>query len=190
MGNKLLTFSEQQLENYQDCTFFTRKEILRVHKKFRNIRPDLIPKRMRQNEQVTIKIPLEDIVEKLPELRENPFKKRICEVFSRDGKGNLSFEDILDLLSVFSEQAPRDIKVFYAFSIYDFDNDQYIGADDLDNTLILLMHQELTPEDRQQIIEKVIEEADVDGDGKLSFMEFEHVITRAPDFLSTFHIRI
>nr|CAH7735769.1 unnamed protein product [Callosobruchus chinensis] len=24
---------------------------------------------------------------------ENPFKKRICEVFSRDGKGNLSFED-------------------------------------------------------------------------------------------------
>lgn len=43
---------------------------------------------------------------------------RICEVFSRDGKGNLSFEDFLELLSVFSEQAPRDIKVFYAFRIY------------------------------------------------------------------------
>jgi Ca2+-binding EF-hand superfamily protein len=39
-------------------------------------------------------------------------------VFSRDGKGNLTFEDFLDLLSVFSEQAPRDIKVFYAFKIY------------------------------------------------------------------------
>lgn len=46
------------------------------------------------------------------------------------------------------------------------------------------------PEEHQQIIDKVIEEADVDGDGKLSFMEFEHVITRAPEFLSTFHIRI
>lgn len=37
---------------------------------------------------------------------------------------------------------------------------------------------------------QVLEEADVDDDGKLSFGEFEHVITRAPDFLSTFHIRI
>ena len=72
----------------------------------------------------------------------------------------------------------------------DFDNDRHIGTEDLDSALVLLMRQELSPEDRQQIIEKVIEEADVDGDGKLSFMEFEHVITRAPDFLSTFHIRI
>lgn len=54
----------------------------------------------------------------------------------------------------------------------------------------LLTRQELNSEEMQQIVEKVIEEADVDGDGKLSFMEFEHVITRAPDFLSTFHIRI
>jgi hypothetical protein len=51
-------------------------------------------------------------------LQENPFRERICQVFSRDGKGNLTFEDFLDLLSVFSEQAPRDIKVFYAFKIY------------------------------------------------------------------------
>ncbi|KAJ8984277.1 hypothetical protein NQ317_009761 [Molorchus minor] len=147
---------------------------------------------MRQNEAVNITIPLEDIIEKLPELRENPFKKRICEVFSRDGRGNLSFEDFLDLLSVFSEQAPRDIKVFYAFRIYDFDSDQHIGPEDIDEVLLLLTKhtQELTSEDRQQIIEKVVEEGDVDSDGKLSYMEFEHVITRAPDFLSTFHIRM
>ncbi|XP_018578620.1 calcium and integrin-binding family member 2 [Anoplophora glabripennis] len=192
MGNKLVTFTDQQLENYQDCTFFTRKEILRVFKRFREVRPDIVPKQMKENEAVHIRIPLEDSIEKLPELNENPFKIRICEVFSRDGKGNLSFEDFLDLLSVFSEQAPRDIKVFYAFRIFDFDCDQHIGPEDLDQALLLLTRhtQELMPEDRQQIVEKVIEEADVDGDGKLSYMEFEHVITRAPDFLSTFHIRI
>jgi Ca2+-binding EF-hand superfamily protein len=39
-------------------------------------------------------------------------------VFSKEGNGSLSFEDFLDLLSVFSEQAPRQIKVFYAFKIY------------------------------------------------------------------------
>ncbi|PNF41383.1 Calcium and integrin-binding family member 3, partial [Cryptotermes secundus] len=166
--------------------------------------------------------------------QENPFRQRICQVFSRDGKGNLTFEDFLDLLSVFSEQAPRDIKVFYAFKIYDmpqkmdsaqcnihtiflsvhnymyqligtisserelphmwngqnFDGDHHIGPQDLEQSLRLLTHNELTPEEVAQVCEKVIEESDVDGDGKLSFMEFEHVITRAPDFLSTFHIRI
>lgn len=50
--------------------------------------------------------------------QENPFKERICQVFSKEGNGSLSFEDFLDLLSVFSEQAPRQIKVFYAFKIY------------------------------------------------------------------------
>lgn len=112
------------------------------------------------------------------------------------------------MLSVFSEAAPRDIKVFYAFRTYgmsefsdkfskshyidliDFDNDGFIGPEDIDTVLILLTNEELTVEERQQIIEKVMEESDVDGDGKLSFIEFEHCITRAPDFLSTFHIRI
>ncbi|XP_065166076.1 calcium and integrin-binding family member 2 [Atheta coriaria] len=189
MGNKLVTFTEQQLVNYQDCSFFTRKEILRVHKRFREVRSDLVPTVMTENQPVTVRIPL-DSMEKLPELKENPFRRRICEVFSRDDSGDLSFEDFLDLLSVFSEQAPRDIKVFYAFQIYDFDGDSHIGAEDLDIAIRLLTHQQLPEEDMRQIAEKVIEEADVDGDGKLSYMEFEHVITRAPDFLSTFHIRI
>ncbi|XP_046990552.1 calcium and integrin-binding family member 2 [Schistocerca americana] len=189
MGNKVVTFTEEQFEDYQDCTFFTRKEILRVHKRFREVSPELVPKSMTGDEPVTIKVPLEKM-EKLPELRENPFRKRICEVFSRDGKGNLTFEDFLDMLSVFSEQAPRDIKVFYAFKIYDFDGDQHIGPSDLQRALRLLTRDELTAEEVGQVCEKVVEESDVDGDGRLSFMEFEHVITRAPDFLSTFHIRI
>uniref|UniRef100_T1GYG5 EF-hand domain-containing protein n=1 Tax=Megaselia scalaris TaxID=36166 RepID=T1GYG5_MEGSC len=102
----------------KDCTFFTRKEILRVHKRFRELRPDLVPRQMNEGQAASVKVPRE-CIEKLPELRENPFRTRICEAFSRDGQGNLSFEDFLDFLSVFSEQAPRDIKVFYAFKIYE-----------------------------------------------------------------------
>ncbi|CAD7014082.1 unnamed protein product [Ceratitis capitata] len=117
MGNKVATFTEQQLDDYQDCTFFTRKEILRVHKRFRELRPDLVPRQMTEGQASSVKVPCE-CIEKMPELRENPFCRRICEAFSRDGQGNLSFEDFLDALSVFSEQAPRDIKVFYAFKIY------------------------------------------------------------------------
>lgn len=74
--------------------------------------------------------------------------------------------------------------------ISDFDNDGFIGHSDLKAVVKALTKNELSPEEHNQIAAKVIEEADVDGDGQLSFLEFEHVITRAPDFLSTFHIRI
>jgi Ca2+-binding EF-hand superfamily protein len=39
-------------------------------------------------------------------------------VFSEDGSGDMSFDDFLDMFSVFSESAPRDIKTTYAFKIY------------------------------------------------------------------------
>ena len=54
----------------------------------------------------------------LEELRVNPFRDRICKVFSEDDSGDLSFEDFLDLMSVFSEGATRDVKASYAFRIY------------------------------------------------------------------------
>lgn len=38
----------------------------------------------------------------LPELKQNPFSQRICEVFSSSGRG-VSFEDFLDMCSVFCE---------------------------------------------------------------------------------------
>lgn len=45
MGQKQSTLSPEELEEYQDCTFFTKKEILHVHKRYRELssssgRPD------------------------------------------------------------------------------------------------------------------------------------------------------
>lgn len=94
----------------------------RVYKKFRNLSPDIIPIDMTTSDGSKIRMPKERII-KLPELQENPFKERICESFSKDGYGNLNFEEFLDCLSVFSENAPRDLKIYYAFKIYDWDGD-------------------------------------------------------------------
>lgn len=47
----------------------------RVHKRFRELRPDLVPKRMTAREPVSIRIPLESF-EKLPELRVISFQAR------------------------------------------------------------------------------------------------------------------
>ncbi|XP_014253562.1 calcium and integrin-binding family member 3 isoform X2 [Cimex lectularius] len=160
-----------------------------VQKKFFSISNNTVPKSMIKNEASRIAIPL-NVIEKLPELKENPFRTRICQVFSKDGSGDQTFEDFLDMLSIFSEQATRDMKVFYAFKIYDFDNDNHIGCEDICTALRLLTHNELSVEEMVQVYEKAMEEGDVDGDGKLSFIEFHHVILRSPEFFSTFHIRI
>ncbi|XP_077885644.1 calcium and integrin-binding family member 4 isoform X3 [Ictidomys tridecemlineatus] len=46
----------------------------------------------------------------------NPFRDRICKVFSHDDV--FSFEDVLSMASVFSEQACPSLKIEYAFRIY------------------------------------------------------------------------
>lgn len=51
-------------------------------------------------------------------LKENPFRNRIVESFSEDGMGNLSFNEFVDMFSVLSEMAPRELKAIYAFKIY------------------------------------------------------------------------
>lgn len=51
-------------------------------------------------------------------LQDNPFRQRIAEVFSEDGQGNMTLDDFLDMFSVLSEMAPRDLKAYYAFKIY------------------------------------------------------------------------
>lgn len=51
-------------------------------------------------------------------VQDNPFRQRIAEVFSEDGQGNMTLDDFLDMFSVMSEMAPRDLKAYYAFKIY------------------------------------------------------------------------
>lgn len=94
------------------------------------------------------------------------------------------------MMSVFSDQAPRDLKVHYAFKIYDFDGDGLLGLSDLEKTCNQLVRGGLSPEEVATICEKVLEESDIDSDGALSFLEFENVVTRSTDFLSTFQLRI
>ncbi|XP_034523653.1 calcium and integrin-binding family member 2 isoform X5 [Ailuropoda melanoleuca] len=250
MGNKQTIFTEEQLDNYQDCTFFNKKDILKMftgicgrragshhlalcvpcmrsqpgadgpggakwlesggpwvrvpapsltgwlHARFYELAPNLVP--MDYRKSPVVHVPMSLIIQ-MPELRvreataagqENPFKERIVEAFSEDGEGNLTFNDFVDMFSVLCESAPRELKANYAFKIYDFNTDNFICKEDLERTLARLTKSELDEDEVVLVCDKVIEEADLDGDGKLGFADFEDMIAKAPDFLSTFHIRI
>jgi hypothetical protein len=67
--------------------------------------------------------------------------------------------------------------------VSDFNVDNFLCKEDLEKTLNRLTKGELTPEEVNLVCSKAMEEADLDGDSKLSFSDFENMISKAPDFL-------
>lgn len=184
MGQGNSQFTEAELEEYQDLTYFTKKEILYAHKRFKALAPEKV------GHNRNAKLPMEKLLT-LPELRANPFSDRICLVFSSTKDGCCTFDDFLDMMSVFSNSAPKSVKAEYSFRIFDFDNDDYLGRGDLEETINRLIDpQQFRPRNMEALVNRILEEADLDDDGMLAFAEFEHVISKSPDFANSFRIRL
>lgn len=171
---------------FKELTFLTKPEILLAHKRFTELARD-------QKNSQNPRVPMDKILT-LPELKSNPFNKRICHVFStsENRDGSLSFEDFLDLLSAFSDSATLEIKSHYAFRIFDFDDDGTLDCGDLEKLVNCLTGEtedtRLTSEEMRQLINNILEESDIDKDGTVNLSEFQHVISRSPDFVSSFKI--
>ena len=92
-----------------------------------------------------------------------------------------------------SDAATPEIKMHFAFNAYDFDSDGVIGRDDLTRTVDRFYrtnHKRLTDSERKKIVDKLLEEVDVDKDGVLCRPEFKYAICRSPDFFDHFQLRI
>lgn len=82
-----------------------------AHKKFKNLAPEKV------GHNKNAKLSMSKVLE-YPELKANPFGDRICKVFSSSNDGDITFEDFLDMMSVFSDAAPKSVKAEHAFRIY------------------------------------------------------------------------
>ncbi|KDR22217.1 calcium and integrin-binding protein 1-like isoform X2 [Zootermopsis nevadensis] len=184
MGQGRSQFTEEELQDYQDLTYFTKKEVLYAHHKFKALAPEKV------GHNKNAKLPMAKILQ-YPELHVNPFGDRICHIFSSSHDGDCTFEDFLDMMSVFSEGAPKAVKAEHAFRIFDFDGDDMLGVTDLRQVVNRLTGQQrLSEQDMQHLIQNILDEADLDDDGALSFAEFEHIISKSSDFANAFRIRL
>ncbi|XP_064312002.1 calcium and integrin-binding protein 1 [Phalacrocorax carbo] len=188
MGGSASLLPQEVLSEYQELTFLSKQEILLAYKRF----SELLPKEGREN-ACSARVPKSQILT-LPELRANPFQHRICRVFSTSDNrdDSMSFEDFLDMLSVFSDSATLDIKSHYAFRIFDFNDDGILDKKDLKKLVNCLTGQgkesQLSNTEMEQLIKNILEESDIDKDGTINLSEFQHVISRSPDFASSFKI--
>jgi serine/threonine-protein phosphatase 2B regulatory subunit len=79
-------------------------------------------------------------------------------------------------LSAFSSKGNKEEKLRFAFRVYDIDRDGYISNGELFIVLKMMVGNNLKDIQLQQIVDKTIMEADRDGDGKISFEEFTHMV--------------
>ncbi|XP_055295485.1 calcium and integrin-binding protein 1-like [Sitodiplosis mosellana] len=185
MGQAKSQFSDEELQDYEDLTFFTKKEILLAHKKFKALAPEKV------GHNKNAKLSMQKVLQ-YPELKVNPFGDQICKVFSSSNDGDCTFEDFLDMMSVFSDAAPRSVKAEHAFRIFDFDGDDMLGIGDLKQVIERLIgpQNNLSDNDMKQLIQNILAEADLDDDHALSFPEFEHIIDKSSDFINSFRMRL
>ncbi|PRD28096.1 UNVERIFIED_CONTAM: Calcium and integrin-binding protein 1 [Trichonephila clavipes] len=175
-------FSEEELLDFQKLTYLTRAQIIKLYNKFCSFNPDMSDPKNPVLPQTFLLL--------MPELNVNPFMDRIIKVFCPHMRF-ITFENFLDMMSVFSDAAPINVKASYAFRIYDFDEDDMLSHKDIQELLNRLKsHNQLNQNDCDEIINYVFLEADLDTDGFISFPEFEQLITKSPDFTHAFKMII
>ncbi|KAL7980357.1 hypothetical protein Chor_014686 [Crotalus horridus] len=137
MGNKQTIFTDEQLDAYQDCTFFTRKEILRLHGRYHELAPNMVPMDYTKNPDV--KLPLQ-LIENMPEL------KKTC------GREHRILQAASELTSIHIKAAKAEKNP--EMGRKDFNTDNFICKSDLEQTLNKLTKEELTKEEVSLVCEK------------------------------------
>jgi len=167
---------DEEIEDLSSISNFTHKEIKKLYKRF---------KRLDSSDSGTISA---NDLYAIPEFTMNPVASRIFTLFN-EGEDQINFKQFITTLSAFSPKGEKNLKFKCAFKVYDVDNDGSISIADLSQVLSMMVGKNLPPEQLRIIVEKIIEDADIDGDGKLSFDEFCKTVD-TPHFEETLTINL
>jgi len=111
----------------------------------------------------------------VPNLEHNPLVRRVVATFDDDKNGVIDFTEFIKNLSIFaskSTEGKEEEKTKFAFRMYDVNNDGYISNGDLFKILKIMVGNNLTDTQLQQLVDRTILQGDKDKDGMLSYTEF------------------
>eukprot|EP00697_Spironema_sp_BW2_P006710 gnl/Spiro4/20819_TR10136_c0_g1_i1.p1 gnl/Spiro4/20819_TR10136_c0_g1~~gnl/Spiro4/20819_TR10136_c0_g1_i1.p1 ORF type:complete len:196 (-),score=73.62 gnl/Spiro4/20819_TR10136_c0_g1_i1:94-630(-) len=164
MGANATSLRPEEIDSMKEDCNFSQKEIRRLYKRFRKLDKD-------NSGTITT----EEFMS-IPELAMNPLVQRVISIFDQNRDDNVNFKEFISALSVFSSRGDKEEKLKFAFKIYDIDNDNFISNGELFQVLKMMVGNNLTDVQLQQIVDKTILEADLDRDGRISFDEFRNVL--------------
>ncbi|XP_058456214.1 calcium and integrin-binding protein 1-like isoform X2 [Malaya genurostris] len=184
MGAKKSILSAERLDEYAELTYLTKWEVLLILEKFERLVPRGIENDFNR------RFSIEEIMDIFPQLKHNPFRDRLFDVFSSQHDTRCSFEDVLDMFSVMSHNCPHQVKAIWAFRIFDCDNDNMITRDDISAICDRLTnYNRLLEEEKESIAEVILNEIDLQRNGSLAEFEFVRVILKISEFHHTFSFR-
>ncbi|KAL2766325.1 calcineurin B homologous protein 2 [Daubentonia madagascariensis] len=157
-------------------TGFSQACLLRLHHRFRTLD--------RNNKGYLSRIDLQQI----GALAVNPLGDRIIDSFFPDGSHRVDFSGFARVLAHFRPIEEEDTgirdpkqpeplnsrmnKLRFAFRLYDLDGDGRISRQEMLQVLRLMVGVQVTEEQLESIADRTVQEADEDGDGAVSFLEF------------------
>lgn len=141
-------------------SIFSEQEIKRLYRQFQKLDKD--GNGMLESEEFF----------EVPELAQNPMIKRVFRIFDKNKDNSISFVEFIQGLSKLSENSNDEEKLRFAFKIYDMDEDGFISNGDLFKILKIMIGNNLTDVQLQQLVDRTIIQSDYDQDGLISYEEF------------------
>ncbi|XP_035729198.1 calcium and integrin-binding protein 1-like [Vespa mandarinia] len=185
------TLTSELIQEYVELSYLSKSEIYHIFNLLNNLTPGIL------HDNLHYRFTKKQIDEILPQVRHSPFRDSIYRIFSSEQDECLSFEDVLDLCSAFSENCPLNVRSAWAFLIFDFDGDDQLALADLIEAIQRLtgvneneeIKNEMDREHAEKVARMMISEMDFSENGSISPQEFERLVARMPDFAHSFRFK-
>ncbi|KAF7826183.1 calcineurin B-like protein 7 [Senna tora] len=118
--------------------------------------------------------------------KQNLFLDRVFDLFDVNQNGQIDFAEFVQSLSVFHPKTPEEVKVKYAFKLYDLRHTGYIEHEELKEMVLAILTEsnlELSDDVVKSIVDKTFVEADTKGDGRIDLEEWEQYVGKNPSLL-------
>eukprot|EP00483_Globobulimina_turgida_P003408 UN03414 len=162
MGGATSSLTPEDIEELRDPAIseFSPAEIKKLYKRFHHLDRSHSGF-LTQNEMQLI-----------PELSLNPLCNRVIELFDASSTNQINFRDFVRTLWIFSAKAPKQLKLRFAFEIFDVDNDGKISESDLYYVMTIMVGKQYPTQKLSQIVSQLIQSGQGQLDNKKEYLTF------------------
>jgi len=119
-------------------------------------------------------ISTKELLQVMRSIGQNPTEDEILELVMEsdlNGDGTIDFQEFLEMMKRKSSETDQTEELRVAFQMFDKDKSGYIDAKEI-RTVTTTLGEKLTDKE----VEEFMREADIDGDGRLSYNEFVNMM--------------